>query len=67
MFRLTNEAAAALSGSQIVILKRGQNIKYLPYVFTENGVTMLSSVPNSERAIQQMRIILNENILYLSQ
>ena len=39
------------SRSQIVTLKRGQNIKYLPYVFTEQGVAMLSSVLNSERAI----------------
>ncbi len=30
---------------------RGQHIKYLPYVFTEQGVAMLSSVLNSERAI----------------
>src|SRR4030042_3432950 len=52
MFRHTNEEAAALSRSQFVILKRGQNIKYLPYVFTENGVAMLSSVLNSERAIE---------------
>jgi phage regulator Rha-like protein len=35
-----------------VILKRGQNIKYLPYAFTEQGIAMLSSVLNSERAIQ---------------
>jgi hypothetical protein len=40
------------SESQIVTLKRGQNIKYLPYVFTEQGVAMLSSVLNSKRAIQ---------------
>ena len=33
-------------------LKRGQNIKYLPYAFTENGVAMLSSVLNSERAVE---------------
>ena len=32
-------------------LKKGENIKYLPYAFTENGVAMLSSVLNSERAI----------------
>ncbi len=32
-------------------LKRGQHYKYLPYAFTENGVAMLSSVLNSERAI----------------
>jgi hypothetical protein len=34
-----------------VILKRGQNIKHLPYAFTEHGILMLSSVLNSERAI----------------
>ena len=33
-------------------LKRGQNIKYLPYAFTENGVAMLSSVLSSERAVE---------------
>ncbi len=38
--------------SQFVTLKRGEHRKYLPYVFTENGVAMLSSVLNSRRAIQ---------------
>jgi len=40
--------------SQIVTLKkgRGQHIKYVPYVFTEQGVAMLSSVLNSERAVE---------------
>ncbi|MBU3965701.1 ORF6N domain-containing protein [Patescibacteria group bacterium] len=38
--------------SQFVTLKRGQHIKYSPYVFTEQGVAMLSSVLNSGRAIQ---------------
>lgn len=39
--------------SQIVTLKkgRGKHRKYLPYAFTEQGVAMLSSVLNSERAI----------------
>ena len=40
------------SRSQIVTLKRGQNIKYRPYAFTEQGILMLSSVLNSERAVQ---------------
>ncbi|OGP58421.1 MAG: DNA-binding protein [Deltaproteobacteria bacterium RBG_13_61_14] len=40
------------SRSQIVILKKGKNIKYLPYAFTEQGVAMLSSVLKSERAVQ---------------
>jgi len=31
---------------------RGRYSKYLPYAFTEQGVAMLSSVLNSERAIQ---------------
>ena len=51
MFQLTAQEATA-SRSQIATLKRGQNIKYLPYAFTEQGVAMLSSVLNSERAIR---------------
>ena len=39
------------SRSQIVTLKRGQNLKYRPYAFTEQGVAMLSSVLKSERAV----------------
>jgi ORF6N domain len=41
--------------SQFAILKpaaRGQHRKYLPWVFTEQGVAMLSSVLRSERAVQ---------------
>jgi hypothetical protein len=53
MFQLTKEEANSLR-SQIVILnaKRGQHLKYLPYAFTEHGVAMLSSVLNSEKAIE---------------
>ncbi|MFH0739464.1 MAG: ORF6N domain-containing protein [Candidatus Omnitrophota bacterium] len=32
--------------------QRGRHIKYPPYAFTEHGVAMLSSILNSERAIQ---------------
>ncbi len=38
--------------SQIVTLKRGQHTKYRPHAFTEHGILMLSSVLNSERAVQ---------------
>ncbi|TSA24846.1 MAG: ORF6N domain-containing protein [Bacteroidetes bacterium] len=38
--------------SQIATLKRGQHSKFLPFAFTEQGVAMLSSVLNSEKAIQ---------------
>jgi len=51
MFQLSIEEATS-SRSQFATLKQGRNIKYLPYVFTEHGVAMLSSVLNSERAIQ---------------
>ena len=67
MFQLTMEEANA-SRSQFVTLNinptssksqnvtlnttRGQNIKYRPYVFTENGVAMLSSVLRSQTAIE---------------
>jgi len=51
MFELTEEENRALR-SQNATLKRGQHSKYRPFVFTEQGVAMLSSVLNSERAIQ---------------
>jgi hypothetical protein len=52
MFELTQEESEILSRSQIATLKRGQNIKYLPFAFTEHGVLMLSSVLRSEQAVQ---------------
>ncbi len=51
MFQLTWEEAKFLR-SQFATLKRGEHIKYLPYAFTEQGIAMLSSVLNSERAIE---------------
>ena len=53
MFQLTREEYKSLR-SQFVILEsgRGQHKKYLPRVFTEQGVAMLSSVLRSRRAIQ---------------
>jgi hypothetical protein len=52
--RLTREEAAAIadSRSQSVILKRGANIKYLPYVFTEHGAIMAANVLNSPHAVR---------------
>lgn len=53
MFRLTTEEGREVEAlrSQFVTLKRGQHRKYAPFVFTEQGIAMLSSVLNSERAI----------------
>jgi hypothetical protein len=60
MFRLDLNEYSSLR-FQFGTLKQGQHSKYLPCVFTANGVAMLSSVLNSERAIQVniqiMRII----------
>jgi cell division protein FtsL len=51
MFELTWQEAESLR-SQFATLKRGEHIKYLPFAFTEQGVAMLSSVLNSNRAIE---------------
>jgi hypothetical protein len=49
MFQLSKNEFDSLR-SQFVISKKGGRT-YLPYAFAENGVAMLSSVLNSERAI----------------
>jgi hypothetical protein len=52
MFQLADEEWDSLR-SQIVISKNNRGgRRYAPYVFTEQGVSMLSSVINSERAIE---------------
>jgi hypothetical protein len=58
MFQLTWDEAVQLSRSQFVTLKRGQNPKYRPYAFTEQGVAMLSSVLRSKRAVQVNIVIM---------
>jgi len=50
MFELTKEEYAALRCKNSTINKRGGN-RYSPYAFTKNGIAMLSSVLNSETAI----------------
>jgi len=73
LFQLTKEEAEAelRSRSQFAILKRGMNIKYLPYAFTENGSIMAANVLNSPQAVRmsvfivrafvQMRDLLGSN------
>ena len=57
MFELTKKE---LLRSQFVILNagRGKHFKYMPLAFTELGVAMLSSVLNSESAIDTNRKIM---------
>jgi len=51
MLQLTKEEFDSLR-SQIVISKGKGGRRYLPYVFSEQGVAMLSSVLKSKRAIE---------------
>ncbi len=51
MFQLKKEEYQLLR-SQFGTLKRGGHSKYPPMAFTEQGVAMLSSVLNSDRAIE---------------
>ena len=53
MFRLTREEVETLNRSQIVTgSQKHRDPRYPPYAFTEYGVAMLSSVLNSEQAIE---------------
>jgi phage regulator Rha-like protein len=53
MFKLTKNEARELFSlrSQNVTLKRGQHVKYLPYVFTEHGALMSANILRSKQAI----------------
>ena len=60
MFQLTKEEFEELRPiSQIVISAKGGGRQKLPYVFTEQGVAMLSSVLRSKKAIQTNIQIMN--------
>jgi phage regulator Rha-like protein len=52
MIRLTRREYQEILRCQFGTLEKGKFSKYLPYAFSEQGVAMLSSVLNSERAIQ---------------
>jgi hypothetical protein len=54
IFRLSKREAEAFqtSRSQTVTLKRGQNIKYLPYAFTEHGALQAANILNSSKAVK---------------
>jgi len=53
MFQLSPDEATALRSQNATLeAGRGKYRKYLPFVFTEQGVAMLSSVLKSERAVR---------------
>jgi len=51
MFQLTAEEMKNWKSQFVISNHEKMGIRRRPYVFTENGVAMLSSVLNSERAI----------------
>ncbi len=55
---LKSQIVTSSSRSQNATLKRGGNLKYLPYAFTRNGVNMLAAVLRSEIAIQRSIFIM---------
>jgi len=54
MFQLSDGEVEFLRSQTVILEKggRGRHRKYLPYVFTEQGVAMLSSVLRSPRAVR---------------
>jgi hypothetical protein len=48
----TQFSKSQLLRSQIVTLKRGQHRKYAPYVYTEQGIAMLSGILKNETAVK---------------
>lgn len=52
MFQLSKEEVALLRSQSAISSRNWGGRRHLPYVFTEQGVAMLSSVLRSERAIQ---------------
>ena len=53
MFKLDKQEAKDVhsSRSQFVTLKRGKNLKYTPYAFTEHGAIMAANILKSQKAV----------------
>ena len=62
MFQLTKDDLIELSRCKNFTLNdntgRGHNIKYLPYVFTEQGIYMLMTVLKGELAVKQSKTLI---------
>ena len=65
MFQLTDEEVRSLR-LQIATSKGRGGRRYLPYVFTEQGIAMLSSILRSKRAIA-VNIAIMRTFVYLRQ
>jgi hypothetical protein len=70
MFQMTNEEMSIWKSQIVMTNSEKMGLRKLPYVFTEQGVAMLSSVLNSDRAImvniQIMRVFTKMRALLYS-
>ena len=57
MFQLTKEEYDSILRSKFLTLEQGKYSKYLPYVFTEQGVYMLMTVLKGELATKQSKTL----------
>ena len=61
-FQLTHEELEILLRSKFSTLNknqgRGKHFKYLPYVFTEEGIYMLMTVLKGEKAVKQSKVLI---------
>jgi hypothetical protein len=74
MFELTENEYKSLRSQIVTIEKgRGKHSKYSPFAFTEQGIAMLSSILNSEKAINiniaimRTFVVLRNSILNLEE
>jgi predicted amino acid-binding ACT domain protein len=65
MFQLTRTEVDELrrSRSQFVTLKRGANLKYRPYAFTEHGAIQAANVLNSKQAARMSVFVVRAFVL----
>jgi len=65
MFKLDKQEAMDVhsSRSRIVTLKRGKNIKYTPYAFTEHGAIMAANILKSPKAVQMSVFVVRTFIM----
>jgi len=61
MLQLSAAEWSALRSQNVISNVERGGRRYAPYAFTEQGVAMLSSVLNSERAIASYRIVLRDD------
>ena len=63
---ILNAEEDSLRSQNATLNKRGQNVKYLPYAFTENGIAMPLSPPQHPHMVLLFFIFLRHQVPFLS-